>query len=112
MTMQDAKDRAKLEAEAQRLGITPSALEMSRAVGTDLIRDIVRDNRKSYLTRPSGDAQSSQPANRNGWVDPPQVRDWRPPGLAAMDRMMDVQDSIDRTQRARQLADAKRGDGQ
>jgi hypothetical protein len=41
-----------------------------------------------------------------GWADSPQIRDWRPPGLEHMDRMMDAQDAIDRAARARELIEA------
>jgi hypothetical protein len=111
MTIKDATDRAKLEADARRLGLAPNTLEMSRAVGTDLIRDIVADGRRHSPVQPRGnlpDPQTSLSAARpaigeNGWVDPPAIADWRPPGLAVMDRMMDVQDAQDRAERARRF---------
>jgi hypothetical protein len=96
----DAHNRAKLEADAKRRGLTPNALEMSRAVGTDLIGDIVRDHIgkvSPVAHRPVEPA----PARGNGWVDPPAVSNWKPPGLAVMDRMMDVQDALDRAERTR-----------
>jgi hypothetical protein len=49
-----------------------------------------------------------QEAQGGGWVKPPQVDDWRAPGLREMDRMMDQQDAIDRAARARELAEAAR----
>lgn len=111
MTMQDARNRERLEAEARRAGLTPTALEMSRAVGTDLIGDIVRDSRRSNPVRPSGmlpDQQTSLSASRppigeNGWVSPPAIANWKPPGLTIMDRMMDTQDAIDRAERSRRF---------
>ena len=107
MTINDERNREKLEADAKRLGLTPTALEMSRAVGTDLIGDIVRDNRRSMHERsgilpPQPAAPAKPPVGQGGWIEPPQVRDWKPPGLAVMDRMMDAQD-------ARDLAERKRG---
>jgi hypothetical protein len=39
-----------------------------------------------------------------GWADSPQIRDWKPPGVEHMDRMMDQADAIDRAERIRQLA--------
>lgn len=112
MTMKDATDREKLEADARRQGLTPTALEMSRAVGTDLIGDIVRDHiGRPSPVRPSGmlpepgtSVTRSRPQiGKGGWIDPPTVRDWRPPGLAVMDRMMDQQDALDRAERAQQF---------
>ena len=40
----------------------------------------------------------------SGWADSPQIKDWKPPGLEHMDRMMDQADAIDRAERLRQLA--------
>jgi hypothetical protein len=111
MTIKDATDRARLEADARRLGLAPNALEMSRAVGTDLIGAIVRD----HVGRPSpvqprgmlpeaprdSNHASRPPVGTNGWIEPPSINDWRPPGLAVMDRMMDAQDALDRAERAR-----------
>jgi hypothetical protein len=45
-------------------------------------------------------------ATNSGWQEPPRVNDWRPPGLEHMDRMMDAQDTIDKAQRIRELAEA------
>jgi hypothetical protein len=42
-----------------------------------------------------------------GWADSPQIKDWRPPGLEHMDRMMDQADAIDKAERIRQLAEAQ-----
>jgi len=111
MTIKDATDRAKLEADARRLGLAPNTLEMSRAVGTDLIRDIVADGRRHSPVQPRGmlpDPQTSVSASRppigtNGWIEPATIKDWRPPGLAVMDRMMDAQDAIDRAERTRRF---------
>lgn len=83
MTIEDARNREKLEADAKRQGLTPTALEMSRAVGTDLIRDLVRDNRRSVHERsginpPLQDARATAyakpPVGNNGWADPAPLR--------------------------------------
>jgi hypothetical protein len=111
MTVEDDRNRARLEAEARRLDITPNALEMSRAVGTDLLRDILRDNRRNVHDRsgilpPETKREapvSRPPTSQNGWVGPPKVADWKPPGLAVMDRMLDAQDARDRAERERQF---------
>ena len=110
MTIQDARNRAKLEADAKRLGLTPTALEMSRAVGTDVLNDIRRDHiGRPSPVQPSGmlpeprTSMTRPPVGQNGWIDPPSVRDWRPPGLAVMDRMLDQQDALDRAERTRRF---------
>jgi hypothetical protein len=41
-----------------------------------------------------------------GWVNPPQVDQWKPPGLSVMDRLMDQQDALDKAERIRKLAEA------
>jgi hypothetical protein len=100
MTIKDALAREKLEADAKRLGLTPGTLEMSRAVGTDVIGDIVRDH-IGKVSPVAHRAVEPATARGNGWVDPPAVSNWKPPGLAVMDRMMDVQDTLDRAERTR-----------
>jgi hypothetical protein len=45
---------------------------------------------------------------QGGWTKPPQVDQWKPPGLSIMDAMMDQQDAVDRAARARELAEAAR----
>jgi hypothetical protein len=44
----------------------------------------------------------------SGWVESPQIRDWKPPGLAAMDRLMDAADARDKAERIRELAETAR----
>jgi hypothetical protein len=39
-----------------------------------------------------------------GWVEPPRVDSWRPPGVDICDQLMDQADAIDRAERIRQLA--------
>ncbi|UGY27312.1 hypothetical protein HU675_0011430 [Bradyrhizobium septentrionale] len=106
MTIQDERTRAKLEADAKRLGLSPNTLEMSRAVGTDALRDIVRDNRRNVHDRPgiipdTPAAAEKPPVGKNGWVEPPKITDWKPPGLDAFERIMDAQDAEDRRERKR-----------
>jgi hypothetical protein len=38
-----------------------------------------------------------------GWTNCPKVDDWKPPGLAIMDQLMDHQDALDRRERERKL---------
>jgi hypothetical protein len=41
-------------------------------------------------------------------VTPPQVKDWKPPGLEIMDALVDQQDRIDKAARVKELAEAAR----
>ena len=97
-----------------------------RACPNDLMRQIVADNRGDFPRsgsmipdKPSTGKVVPEGAGRvvsgpdapvastgTGWAESPQVNDWKAPGLSIMDRMMDQQDSIDRAERIRQLADA------
>jgi hypothetical protein len=94
-------------------------------VGDKLVADIVNDFR-TYTPGPSagkaskvtvqgaGTVQTGDdgPAHRpfeqgqGGWVKPPQVDQWKPPGLEAMDAMMDQQDAIDKAARVKELIEA------
>jgi hypothetical protein len=103
-----------------------------RAVNTDLMQDIVNDNRspprpaappsnvtvvgsgrvqdfdvgpayRPYVPPKEDDTSAT---DRGGWRDSPQIKDWKPPGLREMDAMMDAQDAHDRVARARELAEA------
>ena len=111
MTMRDEIEKQKLEIEAKRRGTTPMVLEMSRAVDDRLLRDLVRDGRRhspvascGMLPEPRTSVTQSRPqVGKGGWIDPPAVRDWRAPGLAVMDRMMDQQDALDRAERAQRF---------
>jgi hypothetical protein len=97
--------------------------DLERAVPTDLVRQIANDFR-NYSPTPKADPRakvvpvgagrvidgSDAPVastGTGGWVEPPKVDSWRPPGLEHMDRMMDAQDAIDRLQRVRELGEAK-----
>jgi hypothetical protein len=88
-------------------------IRRSRRVCDDqLLRDIVNDHRgdvstySSPIAKPKGQ-QSEEPKNRTGWVDPPKVDQWKPPGIEHIDRMMDQADAIDRAERIRQLAETE-----
>src|SRR6516165_12376481 len=77
---------------------------LAQAVPTSVVKDIVSDFR-SYNPHPAQDPSAKvvpQGAGRvidgndtpvastgtGGWVTPPQVDSWRPPGLREMDAMM------------------------
>jgi hypothetical protein len=98
--------------------LPPWAKDLVDCVGTAEIKAIVEDLR-SYNPSPSqGAAAKVTPVGAGrvidgddikrgyGWVKPPQVDQWKPPGLEAMDRMMDVQDAIDKAARAKELIEA------
>lgn len=51
----------------------------------------------------AGDA----PSVGRGWVDPPKLADWRPPGINIIDRMLDQQDALDRRDLERKLGGGK-----
>jgi hypothetical protein len=93
--------------------------DLVRNVDTDQVRAIVADNR--HPIHPAQDPSAKvvpQGAGRvidgndtpvastgtGGWVTPPQVDSWRPPGLREMDAMMDQADREDRAKRIRELA--------
>ena len=93
--------------------------DLVKTVPTDLVRDIVSDFR-NYSPTPRADPSAKVvpvgagrvidgndtpvASTGSGWADSPQIKDWKPPGLEHMDRMMDQADAIDRAERIRQLA--------
>jgi hypothetical protein len=106
MSVEEAKRQAELEAEARRRGLEPWQLAAMRAVPVDLVRDLVADSRRgpsqpsSMVTKPEAPAAPKG----NGWAEPTPLGP--PPGVALIDRMVDVQDGIDRAARERELARA------
>ena len=105
----EALARAALEREAKRLGVEPWQLEMARAVGDADVRGIVNDFRRGPPERSSIAAErESKP--RPGAVGVAQPLG-PPPGVGLIDKLMDLQDRIDRAERARVLARAKGGGG-
>jgi hypothetical protein len=72
----------------------PFAQRAAKAVPTNLLADIVADNRKPRL--PSSPIAKT---GGSGWVDPPQVRDWRPPGQRVIDQLIDAADDAERKRR-------------
>jgi hypothetical protein len=43
---------------------------------------------------------------QGGWVKPPQVDQWKPPGLSVMDAMLDQADALDKAERVKKLIEA------
>jgi len=104
MSMSEALARAQLEAEAKRLGIQPWELEMARATPTNVVRDVVRDLRNGPAQRSSGMGEEPAKARQGAVAVERPLRP--PPGLSLVDQLCDLQDRIDREERARQLAKA------
>lgn len=107
----DAKRNAQTEAQASRMGIAAWQLEAARAVGNDLVRDIVNDHRRGVAppSSPLGPqllTHTPPPQSTHGWVDAPPLPD-TPPGDRYIKAMLDAQDARDRAER---IADfVKRG---
>jgi len=107
--MDDAKRNAAIAARAKAKGLPEWQQAAAEAVGTDLLGDILRDSRRGP-TRPSSMIPesakghvASPPIGNKGWVDPPKVDDWRPPGQRIVDAMLDAQDERDRQELVRKL---------
>jgi hypothetical protein len=108
-TIDEARRQAALVAEAKRLGVEPFQLEMARAVGTDVVRDIVKDLRRGPAQRSSSMAEEPGAAStpRQGAVAVAQpLRS--PPGINLLDALVEHQDRLDRAERAERLARADR----
>jgi hypothetical protein len=77
---------------------------MARAVGTDVLADIRRDNRHS-VHEPSSPVRvaptgAPKPSGGTGWVDALPLKP--PSGNRWVDPQLDAQDTLDRTERARE----------
>ena len=99
--------------------------DMRRVVDTRLMQDIVNDFR-SYNPHPTQDPsakvvpqgagkvvdadvgpQHRPYEQRSGWVTPPQVDQWKAPGIEHVDRLVDERDRLDRAARIRELGAAE-----
>jgi hypothetical protein len=94
--------------------------DLERAVPTDLVRDIVADNRHPIHPAQDPSAKVSVmgagrvidgndtpvASNGTGWVDAPKVDNWRPPGVDLCDRIADHFAALDRAERVRELGEA------
>jgi hypothetical protein len=106
----EARAQLALEARARSAGREPFAQRMIEGTDDALLRDIVRDNRHSVHQGTAiipdaahGAGAARPPVGENGWVTPPPMADWRPPGQAVFDRLMDAQDALDRAERTRRF---------
>jgi hypothetical protein len=90
--------------------------DMIRAVDDKTIRAIVKDHCRSAPAAPPAKVtvQGAVPVmggptpSKNGWVEAPSIKNWRPPGEAILDKIVDVQDRLDRAQRVREFAEVAR----
>jgi hypothetical protein len=89
-----------------------------RACPDDVLRDIVADNRGDF-PRSGSMIPNQQPSKvvpvgagkvvdagpaASGWVKPPQVDQWKAPGIDIIDDMVAQQDRVDRAARIRELS--------
>jgi hypothetical protein len=77
-----------------RLAMPASAMEdLIRAVPSDVMRDVVSDQRRSIPQSTS----LAEPPRGSGWVDPLLLRS--PPGIDVIDALCDRQDEHDKRRR-------------
>jgi hypothetical protein len=72
-------------------------------VGDDLMRDIVRDNRRSVHERSSviPETTKTEPVKKLSWVEPAPLGAYS--GQRWIDAQIDVQDALDKAERAKRL---------
>jgi hypothetical protein len=92
---------------------------MNEACDSKTLADIVADNRNSVFL-PSNPAATVRVSGAgtvvdgeakprgSGWQEVPSIDQWKPPGLEAMDALVDQQDRIDKAKLARELSEAAR----
>jgi hypothetical protein len=90
-----------------------------KACGNDVMADIVRDNAgdfprsgsmipsKPSKVVPQGAGKVVDAGPSSGWVKPPQVDQWKAPGIDIIDDMVAQQDRVDRAARIRELSGAE-----
>ena len=94
------------------MSMPKSAMQaMIDAVPDALMRDLRGDARRPNPVNPPTPSQPTTQVQRgSGWVDERKLEP--PPGIAIMDRMMDEQDRLDRTELALRLAKANLNKGE
>jgi hypothetical protein len=91
-------------ADSRLAGLQEWQREMIRPDIDDVMCGVARDNAQGSVHQYRGmlpdqpSAAAKPPVGRGGWIDPPQVRDWKPPGLGTFERIMDAQDAQDRAE--------------
>jgi hypothetical protein len=99
---------------AQLTSVTEAiAMLIKQKIEDPLLASIVADNRQNPVTGGLPPAQrvtvsgaplvtNGAPLDRGGWYEPKPVDEWRPPGQAIFDQLMDAEDAKDRAARQRQ----------
>jgi hypothetical protein len=84
-------------------------------ISDQLMRDIASDARAHNVILSRGGTSAAEDNNEvprpntHGWVDAPSTSKWQAEsGIAAVDRLCDAQDKIDRAARIKELAEASR----
>ena len=110
MSVNEARKAAGLEARARQLGIPAWQLEMMEAVDDATIRDIVADSRRGWGSPPPTShaqpraAVSSSERSPTATAISEAIGSLKPPpGVELCDRLVDVQDAMDR--REKQIAE-------
>jgi hypothetical protein len=85
----DPRDAQRLEIEAKRHGLDPVTYEMSRAVPTDLVRDLVRDGRQ--FARARSDFVKPADPGRTPQAPPPAIPLGPMAGQSLADAMCEAQ---------------------
>jgi hypothetical protein len=87
-------------------------LDLMRTVDDKTMADIRSDAKAhNVILSRGGTAKDNQEPPRpntsqNGWVESPQTKDWRPPGIATIDAMCSAQDAVDRLELVKKLSEA------
>jgi hypothetical protein len=108
MSIKSEKAQAALAARARAKGIPEWQQEMIEALSGNVLGDIVADNRASRAPSsiiPTSSQGPSAPTvgNGRGWIDPPPVKDWKPPGQDIIDAMLDAAAAQDRAELEKKL---------
>jgi hypothetical protein len=89
--------------------------DLINTVPDSLVRSLVEDARAHNVilsrggTAPAKDNQEPPRPRGTGWVDAPSTSKWQAEaGIAAVDRLCDAQDRIDKAARIRELAETAR----
>jgi hypothetical protein len=90
-------------------------LDLIRAVPGDVLRGLAEDARAHSVILSRGGTSATKHDNEvprpntHGWVEAPSTSKWQADaGIAAVDRLCDAQDKIDRAARIKELAEASR----
>jgi hypothetical protein len=90
-------------------------LDLIKAVPGDVLRGLAEDARAHSVILSRGGTSAAKDNNEvprpntHGWVEAPSTSKWQADsGIAAVDRLCDAQDKIDRAARIKELAEASR----